>query len=97
MNKLSDDIYETYTGDIISDRQLRDSLGTHNIVLANIVADVIIAIAPFIRQFMNENATFICSGIILERLEEVKQALTENGLKIINIKQDDDWAAITAV
>ena len=76
---------------------MRDKLGKHNIVLANIVADVIIAIAPFIRGFMNENAIFICSGIILERLEEVKQALNENGLKIINIKQDDDWAAITAV
>lgn len=97
LNKLSDDVYETYTGDIISDSQLRDKLGKHNIVLANIVADVIIAIAPFIRGFMNENAIFICSGIILERLEEVKQALNENGLKIINIKQDDDWAAITAV
>lgn len=96
LNKLSDNVYKIYTGDITSDKSLRDKLGKHNIVLANIVADVIIAISPFIRDFMKENAIFICSGIILERLDEVKQALVKNGLKIINITQDNDWAAITA-
>ena len=96
LNNLPRDNYKTYTGDITTNEELRDKLGTHNIVLANIVADVIIAIAPFIRGFMKENATFICSGIILERLDEVKLALTQNGLEITNIKTDDDWAAITA-
>ena len=45
---------------------------------------------------MKEDATFICSGIILERLDEVKAALIDNGLNITNIRQDDDWAEITA-
>lgn len=97
LNNLSDNLYDIYTGDIISDKSLRDKLGRHNIVLANIVADVIIAISPFIRGFMNENAVFICSGIILERLDEVKKALLDNGLNIINVRYDDDWAAVTAV
>lgn len=96
LNNLPRDNYKTYTGDITTNEDLRSCLGTHNIVLANIVADVIIAIAPFIRGFMKKNAVFICSGIILERLDEVKLALTQNGLKITNIKTDDDWAAITA-
>ena len=96
LNNLSDDLFLTYTGDITSDSSLREILGKHDIVLANIVADVIIALAPFIRGFMKENATFICSGIILERLDEVKNALLENGLNITNIRQDNDWAEITA-
>lgn len=96
LNKLTDENYKTYTGDITSDKELRDKLGTHNLVVANIVADVIIAIAPYIRGFMNSGATFICSGIILERLDEVKAALTKNGLNITKVKCDDDWAAITA-
>lgn len=96
LNKLTDENYKTYTGDITSDKELRDKLGTHNLVVANIVADVIIAIAPYVRGFMNSGATFICSGIILERLDEVKATLTKNGLNITKVKCDDDWAAITA-
>lgn len=96
LNKLTDENYVTYTGDITSDKDLRDKLGKHEVVIANIVADVIIAIAPYVTEFMKENATFICSGIILERLDEVKSALIENGLEITNVKNDDDWAAITA-
>lgn len=96
LNNLSKENYLTYIGDITTDAALRSNLGKHDVVLANIVADVIIALAPYVRDFMKENATFICSGIILERLDEVKEALTKNGLEIINIKTDDDWAAITA-
>ena len=97
LNHLSKDLYTTYTGDITSDADLRGKLGRHDIVIANIVADVIIALAPYVRSFMKDGAVFICSGIILERLDEVKSALTENGLKIKEIKNDDDWAAITCI
>ncbi len=96
LNNLSKENYVTYIGDITTDTELRSNLGKHDVVLANIVADVIIALSPYVRDFMKENATFICSGIILERLDEVKEALTKNGLEIISIKNDDDWAAITA-
>ena len=97
LNHLPKDLYTTYTGDITSDADLRGKLGRHDIVIANIVADVIIALAPYVRSFMKDDAVFICSGIILERLDEVKSALTENGLKIKEIKNDDDWAAITCI
>lgn len=97
LNHLSRDLYTTYTGDITSDAVLRGKLGKHDIVIANIVADVIIALAPYVRSFMKDGAVFICSGIILERLDEVKNALTENGLKIKEVKSDDDWAAITCI
>lgn len=96
LNKLTDENYTTYTGDITSEKELRDNLGKHDLVIANIVADVIIAIAPYVREFMKPDSTFICSGIILERLDEVKAALIENGLNITKIKNDSDWAAITA-
>lgn len=97
LNNLSKDRYVTYTGDITEDVELREKLGKHNIVIANIVADVIIAISPYIKSFMYDDSTFICSGIILERLDEVKSALSDNGFEITQIKLDSDWAAITAV
>lgn len=97
LNNLPKERYVTYTGDITEDSELREKLGKHNIVIANIVADVIIAISPYIKSFMYDDSTFICSGIILERLDEVKSALSDNGFEITQIKQDSDWAAITAV
>ncbi|MBE6949440.1 MAG: 50S ribosomal protein L11 methyltransferase [Ruminococcaceae bacterium] len=62
-----------------------------DIVLANIVADVIISLAPMVRSWMKPDARFICSGIIEGRQAEVEKALTANGLTILNHFNDEDW------
>ena len=95
LNNLSKENYHAFQGDILSDNDLRNTLGSYDVVIANIVADVIIALSKFVRQFMKKNGTFICSGIILERLDEVTDALTAAGLNIIETRLETDWAAIT--
>lgn len=95
LNKLSKDNYHAFAGDILTDFKLRENLGKYDLVIANIVADVIIGLSGFVRQFMKEDGTFICSGIILERLDEVVSALESAGLTILEIRKDTDWAAIT--
>ncbi len=95
LNHLSKEKYHAFPGDILSSKELRDSLGKYDLVIANIVADVIIGMSGFVREFMKENGTFICSGIILERLDEVVSALENAGLTVIEIRKDNDWAAIT--
>ncbi len=95
LNNLSKDNYNAFYGNILEDEELKSSLGKYDIVIANIVADVIISLSSFVKQFMKETSTFICSGIILERLDEVTNALTNAGLKIVEIRKDRDWAAIT--
>ncbi len=95
LNQLSKENYHAFPGDILSDNTLREKLGKYDLVIANIVADVIIGLSGFVRQFMKENGTFICSGIILERLNEVVSALENAGLSILEIRKDTDWAAIT--
>ncbi len=94
LNQLSKENYHAFAGDILSDDALREKLGKYDLVIANIVADVIIGLSGFVRQFMKENGTFICSGIILERLDEVISALESAGLTILEIRKDTDWAAI---
>ena len=67
-------------------------LGTgYQLVLANIVADVIIALAPLVRGFMAEGATFICSGIIENRWPEVKAALESSGIEVLGHKSEEEW------
>ena len=95
LNGLTENRYHAFAGDILSDTAVQKQLGTYDIVLANIVADVIIALSGMVRKFMKQNGTFICSGIIRERLEEVQNVLTRNGFEIIEIRKDKDWAAIT--
>lgn len=98
LNHLPRDRYEVIAGDIISDSALREKLSEnkYDIVLANIVADVIIALSPYVKDFMKPEGVFICSGIITERIDEVKAALSAAGLTILNVETQDDWAAIVA-
>jgi len=95
LNKLDENMMQGFAGDITSDEELRSKIGSeYEIVVANIVSDVIIAIAPFIRDFMKKDATFICSGIINERQIEVKEALERAGLVCENVRMRNEWSAI---
>lgn len=61
---------------------------------ANIVADVIIGLAPKAREYMKEGGVFITSGIIDGRQEDVKAALIENGFTIESMSRRKDWWSI---
>ena len=65
-----------------------------DVVCANIVADVIIGLAPKAKQYMKQGGIFITSGIIEDRVEDVKEALVEVGFEIVEIKQRKDWVSI---
>lgn len=95
LNGLDKKKYHVSAGDIISDEKLRADFGKYDIVVANIVSDVIIALCPYVRSFMKQDSVFICSGIINERAEEVKKALESTGLSIIKTLQSDEWTAYT--
>ena len=68
--------------------------GKYDIVVANIIADAIITLSPDVRQFMKEGALYITSGIIVFRLEDVKEKLTECGFEIADVITQGDWAAV---
>ena len=97
INKLNSDRFTAITGDVISDSTMLDNLGSdYDIVLANIVADVIIPLSPVVPNFMKKTSLFICSGILEQRLEEVKTAIIEAGMEIIHTQMIEDWCQITA-
>ena len=65
--------------------------GKFDVILANIVADVIIAFSDFVGDFMKENSVFITSGIIASREAEVREAFLKNRFKIIEENGSGDW------
>ena len=92
LNGIGKDRYTVYAGDIISDMFLRKECGSgYGLVIANIVADVIIPLSSFVKDFMSEDALFICSGIIDNRRDEVEAALNKNGFEILEHKHLEEW------
>ena len=86
------------TGDVISDREMMTRLAAprYDLVLANIVADVIIPLAPLAPHFLKPGGRFICSGILDRRLPEVQDALDAAGFEVLTLRTKDDWCQITA-
>lgn len=92
LNGIGGDKMQVYAGDIIGDAKLRKLLGSgYDVVLANIVSDVIIPLAPFVRGFMAPGGVFITSGIIDGREDEVAAALRAAGLEIIAHHHEEEW------
>ena len=90
--------FTALTGNVTEDKKLMDSLAAaeYDLVLVNIVADVIIGLAPVLPNFLTERSTLICSGILDTRLEDVKAALTAAGLTVTAVKAMEDWRCVTA-
>ena len=83
-------------GDAVSDRALKAQLGSgYDIVVANIVADVIIGLAPSVRQFLKPGGLFLCSGIIDTRADEVADALRHAGWTIEDTRSGEGWYSYT--
>ncbi len=68
--------------------------GRFDLCVANIVADIIIRMAPDIGACLTDSARLIVSGIISPRAEEVRTALTAHGFSIVREVQENDWLAI---
>ena len=86
------------TGNVTADRKLMTRLAgdRYDLVLVNIVADVIIGLAPILPTFMDEDTKLICSGILDSRLEDVTNALEKAGLMITKVKAKVDWRCVSA-
>ena len=98
MNGIGKDVYTVLSGDILNDKELERTFTDkkYDVVEANIVADVIIALSPRVPSLLKDGGVFIASGIIKQRQEDVLKALFENGFDIIDIGEEKDWTAVAA-
>ena len=98
LNGFYEDRFTVCAGDILVDAGLRRRLGTgYDIVLANIVADVIIPLAALAPAFLAPGGTFVCSGIIDGREDEVAAALTRAGFTVTAHDTLEEWHCFTSV
>ena len=90
--------FTALTGNVTEDKALMTELSRqeYDLVLVNIVADVIIGLAPVLPEFLTENSLLICSGILDVRLQDVRDALTAAGLEIVAAREKEDWRCVSA-
>ena len=90
--------FTALTGNVTADKALMDRLAAqrYDLVLVNIVADVIIGLAPILPNFLQENTKLLCSGILDTRLNDVTAALEKAGIEIAAVKAKEDWRSICA-
>ena len=98
LNGIGRDRYTVRAGDVLSDAALARELAQqrYHLVLANIVADVIIPLAPHVPPLLEEDGVFLCSGIIDSRAGEVAAALERAGLAVTRKREKNGWAALEA-
>ena len=90
--------FTALTGNVTEDRALMEQLSekTYDVVLVNIVADVIIGLAPILPDFLGEDTLLILSGILDSRLGDVLAALEAAGLTLASIREKEEWRCVTA-
>lgn len=93
-NNISTEVYKTYFGNILSDEALADEIDDkYDMITANIVADVLIAMKEYFVRYLKKGGILIISGIIEERMEEVLSAVESVGFIREEVSIKEGWAA----
>jgi ribosomal protein L11 methyltransferase len=71
-----------------------ESHGSFDLIVANIIARVLSALATDMADALTANGMLIASGIIADREHEVVAAFAQAGLKPLERRQEGDWVAL---
>lgn len=95
-NGFSAPEFTALTGNVTADKKLMARLcqDSYQLVLVNIVADVIIGLAPVLPAFLRPDSTLLLSGILDTRLEDVLAALKNANLTVVDRKAREDWRCL---
>lgn len=98
VNQVDSDRISVEAGNIIDDPALQEKAGRekYDIVVANILADVLVPLTPVIVPAMKKGGLYITSGIIDKKEEEVRAAVEDAGLTVVEINHMNDWVSIVA-
>lgn len=90
--------FEMMIGNIITEKEIQDRVGygCYDIVAANILADVLVALSPVIVNQMKPGGIYITSGIIDEKETVVVEAVKAAGLEVLEVAHQGEWVGVTA-
>ena len=96
-NHIDPSRFEMMIGNIITDKAVQDQVGygCYDIVVANILADVLVALTPVIVAQMKEGGIYITSGIIDDKEKTVVEAVKAAGLEVLEVTRQGEWVSVT--
>lgn len=72
---------------------LEKQFASVDVIVANIIADAVKALAPAAKEHLKENGVYITSGVINERADEVENAIKDCGFNLLERKTLGEWTA----
>ncbi len=98
-NGIPEDAFRLILGNIIDDPSVQEVAGRecYDLVTANILADVLIPLAPVAIRHLKKGGVIITSGILDVKEAEVEAALRAAGFTILETTRMGEWVSITAV
>ena len=97
-NQIEEKSFDMMIGNIIDDKEVQDKVGyeCYDIVAANILADVLVALTPVVVNQIKKGGIYITSGIIDDKEETVVEAVKKAGLEVLDITYQGEWVCVTA-
>lgn len=98
VNGLEDAGFEMIIGNILTDEKVQRKAGAapFDLVTANILANVLVPLAPVAARYMKKGGVCIMSGILDQKEGEVRQALEQAGMEVEGMAAQGEWVALTA-
>ena len=86
-NGIDPEKFTLLIGNLITEKEVQDQVGygCYDIVAANILADVLVALTPVVIAQMKPGAIYILSGIIDDKEAVVKEAVQAAGLELLDV------------
>ncbi|UHR03018.1 50S ribosomal protein L11 methyltransferase [Peptoniphilus sp. GNH] len=82
---------EFITGDLAEDINEK-----YNVIVSNIIAEIIVDLIEDLPRILEKGGLFLCSGILFEKEDMLKNELKKAGFEIIHIRREGDWLGIGA-
>ena len=67
-----------------------------DLCVANIIADIICSFAAPLKKHIKPGGLFLCSGVVRERADEVREALLDAGYELLEERMTEEWVAFCA-
>lgn len=97
VNGITPEQYKVLIGNLIDDQAIKDEVGyeAYDVVVANILADVIIALQAVVAVHVKHGGIFITSGIIDMKEQAVLDAFAKNPeFEVIDVLHQGEWVSI---
>ncbi|MEA4987215.1 MAG: 50S ribosomal protein L11 methyltransferase, partial [Anaerovorax sp.] len=90
LNSLESQV-DVFQGDLTKGLDLKA-----DIVVANLMADLVMMLSEDVSKHLKGKSIYISSGILIEKQNQVADAIRKCGFEILEILEEKEWCAIAA-